>query len=204
MNREKTRGAAPSISPSGATPAFTVTCGDRHEQRYNVARYRSMGFEVNDTAAIQLILDAPRGYAFTAVASERQPGEKRIVITPNPCPEYLEDIHDLQPDALVSRELFVRHDEVATLRDVLESVSRNEQVDWRLGPRTQLAPHLRAVLQQISWNRSNEQTASNLNITIGTVKKYLARVYEELQLRDRCDLILYYWGIWTPLEDYGI
>lgn len=71
MNREKTRGTAPSISPSGTTPAFTIMCGDRHEQRYIIARYQTMGFEVNNTAAIQLILDAPRGYVFTALASER-------------------------------------------------------------------------------------------------------------------------------------
>lgn len=103
----------------------------------------------------------------------------------------------------MSRELFVRHDEADTLRDVLESVSRNEQVDWRLGARTTLAPHLRAVLRQSAWNRSNEETARTLNINVGTVKKYLARIYQELLLRDHSDLLLYYWGVWVPLEYYG-
>lgn len=122
-------------------------------------------------------------------------GAKVIVVTWNSCPEHVEDLQELMPDALLSDEFFLRQDVEAAFRRVLALVCDGQRYTFTPGPRSLLNPREREVLRYVARGWDNRRIGEHLRICEQTVKNRLRSVYRKLGVPDRIHATLYYWQV---------
>jgi DNA-binding NarL/FixJ family response regulator len=154
------------------------------------------GIRVDPLSRTKLLLDTPRGYALSTLDGMDRTGSKVIVVTWNSCPEYVEDLRDLRPDALLSDEFFLRQDSNVALDEVLRRVNSGGSYYYTPGPPTVLTPAERAVLRCVAQGWDNRRTSHHLHIGEQTVKNRLSRVYKKLGIHGQSEAVLYYWQVW--------
>jgi DNA-binding NarL/FixJ family response regulator len=154
------------------------------------------GIRVDPLARTKLLLDAPRAYALSTLDGMDRTGSNVIVVTWNSCPEHVEDLRDLRPDALLSDEFFLRQDSSAAFREVLRRVNNGGSYYYTPGPPTALTPAERAVLRCVAHGWDNRRISDHLHIGEQTVKNRLHRVYRKLGVRGQTEAALYYWHVW--------
>lgn len=176
--------------------SFSVLCGILPVKVVFSRELSAQGFCVRPMARIKLLLDVPRSYAMRTLESIEGTDSKMIVITWNSCPEYIEDLRDLQPYALLSCEFLLRQDLDDALDEVLNQVSDGRHYSYTPGPRTILTPAERAVLRYVARGWDNVRIGKRLHVEEQTIKNRLCAIYGKLGIHSRAEAILYYWQLW--------
>jgi DNA-binding NarL/FixJ family response regulator len=114
-----------------------------------------------------------------------------VVVTFSSCPEYLQDLWDLQPDILI---VDTKHG--YDLSAAVIGAAKGEQ--YRLVPpgKTSLTSNERIVLRYVARGWSNKQIAEMLHIHEKTIINTLTAMYRKLGVKSRAEAILYYWDVW--------
>ena len=148
------------------------------------------GFGHNPSAPLCLILDSPHGFAFDTFVSSRPfpSGTRPVVITTNLCPEYLEDLWDLDLYGLV-----VSWDNTHELSKALICADQGLRYHAPSPASTTLTPIERQIFRLLVGGAPPKQIAEHLNRGYQHVKNTLTGVYGKLGLTSQCEAILYYW-----------
>lgn len=175
-----------------------------------VADILNQGFCLDPNAPIKLVLDIPQGTAFcslkTLKSAEILDGQDKpdsldkpdsskgeqlriIAVTFSLCPEYCEDLWDMQPDVLLV-------DPKSTC-DFTSAISRaiaGQSYKSIPGRATPLNQNERQILSLLARSSPNRDIAERLGTREKTVTNTLTRIYDKLNLKGREEAILYYWG----------
>lgn len=146
-----------------------------------------------DTPSLNVLLDNPSGFAMNYLLGRSCP--QCIVITDNPCPEYWDDLWDLRPRALLAGG--------HSLDELINAINRVFKGEiFRKTPfyETPLTIRERQCLMLCARGLNNAEIAAALGVKKRTVKNYLTYVYDKLNLKNREQAILYYWGMWHWLN----
>lgn len=181
-------------SPGNDSPAFHILCG-APISAHSIAGLKRQGFHQDPDAQIKVVIDAPQGFALSALKALEGLSLRVVVATRNPCAEYWEDLWDLHPHVLLAS---VRYD--GKLPDVIVRAANDER--YRSTPRraTPLTCAERKILHYLARGFSNKEVASHLSICSKTVMNTLTTIYQKLNLKSREEAILYYWGIKQVLD----
>lgn len=156
--------------------------------------FSTLGFRVQPQARVEIVLDAPRGFAIQTLY-RMETAAKVVVVAWNSCPEHTEDLLELQPDALLSDEFFLRQDIENAFGNVLRLVCDGQRYTFAPGPRSLLSTREREVLRCVALGWDNRRIGQHLRICEQTVKNRLRTVYRKLGLQGRVHAALYYWQV---------
>lgn len=143
--------------------------------------------------SLTLILDQHVGFALKTLLARS--GERTVVVTDNPCPEYWEDLWSLKPQVLLAGGHSIKE-----LIDALERAAKGERFRRVPHHESKLTPRERDILRLCAMSYKNEQIAEQLMLKGRTVKNNLNSIYSKLGLEHRGQAILYYWGMWEWIE----
>lgn len=168
---------------------FRILCGVPAMEHLLASSLIAAGFRYTPEAATLLLVDAPQGFALRQLETLPKSGLRIIVTTRNRCPEYWEDLWDLQPDILIVSDNLQREVNTALLQ-----VSKGEQ--YRVVPDVQsrLTGCERIVLQLIARGWTTERVAKYRGVSPKTVHNTMSNICEKLQMPTRHAAMLYYWG----------
>lgn len=179
------------ISPHPRIRTLAIISGMPHVVPGTAIAIEHVGFFTADVADTSLVVDAPVGFALHTMQHRIFAGTHVIVTTTNTCSEYVEDIWDYQPNALLAGQ--------SLMRCLPEAVARIDGGDtYRLTPgcETRLTPSERQVLRLLARGCNNAAIARHLHVRSQTVANTLTQVYAALGLTGREAAILHYWGIY--------
>jgi DNA-binding NarL/FixJ family response regulator len=154
-----------------------------------------LGFRINNAASTKLVLDFPYNYGISTLKSLNNNHLQLIVVTSNPCQEYMEDLWDLGPSALLAGEILHKQNLGEMLSEVVDHVSNGRRYRLTPGPSTSLTRRERDILHYVARGWSNKRIAQQLYIEEQSVKNTLRYVYKKLTIRNHGQAILYYWGM---------
>jgi DNA-binding NarL/FixJ family response regulator len=185
------------VSLSNGTVGRTLSllCGITHLTELTKNKLSSLGFYIVSSASTKLVLDLPVGYGLSVLKSLKNDHEQVIMVTWSPCQEYLEDLWDLKPAALLAGEILQKQSLIDTLSEVMDRVSKGERYRLTSGPSTPLTRCERLVLHHIAQGSTNSDVARQLHVEQQTVKNTLRSVYRKLQVCNHVEATLYYWGM---------
>jgi DNA-binding NarL/FixJ family response regulator len=168
---------------------FTIICGVPAIAQQMAMSLEAWGFQLDAAASTAIILDAPRGFALRALHAQAPPQARRLVVTGNHCPEYLVDLWDFKPDALVA--------ESTLYPDLPTALAQLAQGTFRQAPpaATPLTSTERQTLRLLAQGHANQDIADQLAVQCKTIKNTLTAIYTKLRVRNRNEALLYYWGI---------
>lgn len=144
---------------------------------------------------MNLLVDFPYSYALQVLKNIDRSRNRVIVVTSNSCPEYLEDLEEWQPDALLMSEFFHTGDIDGSLGRILNRVFDGMTFRFKPEFQTMLSPKERAVLRLVAQGRNNNQISKQLYVSEQTIKNRLCNIYRKLGLQSRVEAILYYWQL---------
>ena len=168
---------------------FDIRCGMPVMAPLIGGRLEELGLRQAAPPALLLVFDLPCGFAVRVLERPEHPQARTIVVTENPCPEYWEDLWDLEPAGLVAG---IRVD--TQLADAMARVARGERVRLTPPAATSLTPRERAMLHYVAYGWENQRIAQQLHVEEKTVLNTLVRVYAKLGVANRVEAALYYWG----------
>ena len=138
---------------------------------------------------VTIVIDAPWGFAFQRVQAK---SEVWIVITDSPCPEYWEDLWDLEPTAVVAGN--------KSIEEIMQVIYRAAS-----GERSKVIPFYeqkltfkeRKILRFCAQGCNDKEIAKHFEQSQQTISNSLKVIYDKLELpqRNRTSAALYYWGI---------
>jgi DNA-binding NarL/FixJ family response regulator len=136
-----------------------------------------------------LLFDLPCGFAVQQLPRLAHSPVRLIIVTYNPCPEYWEDVWELQPAGLAVNLPFDQ-----TLLDTLEATARGER--RRLTPpmMSSLTATERRLLRCVARGWDNRRIAQHLHVEEKSVRNRLTHVYAKIPVSNRVEAALYYWG----------
>lgn len=172
--------------------ACYVVCGVEGIAEFTARVLRQEGIRIDPAATIIVVLDIPRGYALHTLEARTYAAHPIITVTDSPCAEYWEDLWDLGPAVL----LVADHLELV---NAIRRASAGERFRQTPGPATALTPAQRRVLRLLARGYSNQQIAEQLAMQRQTVKNILAAIYLVLELHNRNQALLHYWGVWRAI-----
>jgi DNA-binding NarL/FixJ family response regulator len=144
----------------------------------------------DQSAPVAVILDAPTGFALSALKQWHAGGRRLVVMTWSSCPEYWDDLWDFGIDGFIAGSC-----STATLACVIFQAAQGQSV--RLPPRsmTPLTAVERRILNLLARGNANQEIAVHLALSHQTVRNSLTTIYEKLHVKSRCEAMLYYWGM---------
>ena len=154
---------------------------------------RNLGWEINDTSRLGLLIDAPSGFALQVL--DQKTTNDWVVVTDNPCPEYWEDLWSLSP-----RGLLAGGNSALSVTNALRHVISGGFLRSTPEHRSSLTRLERSLLQYNAQGWDNKRIAKELELSDGTIRNALSRVFQKLGFENRTQLALYYWGLWHLLD----
>lgn len=143
------------------------------------------------TGNVRIVLDLPHGYAMNLLEETTDNNFMNVVITWNYCPEYWEDLWDLNPNVLLVDDGLELS--VPTLLFWAEQGCRRKIVPDKP---TILTKTERRILQMVARNYPNCAIAEKLLIEYQTVKNMASSMYQKLGVTNRHEASLYYWSLY--------
>jgi len=175
--------------------SLSLVCAEPTVKYYITQLLSSIGVRVVHNAPTQIFIDIKSSFVIQALECIQCDKIRCIVITWNLCPEYLEDLRDLEPSILITAEYFSGLNLMNAISSILEKLSDNRRYQFLPGTRTPLTKSERSVLRYVARGWDNKTICETLHLTEQTVKNYLRAIYRKLALQNRNLLILYYWHI---------
>ncbi len=185
----------PTRSPQSAPLCIALASGTPLLDNTVINHLEVLGFRHDPHAATLIIIDTPTGFAFNSYAHLRTQHQHIIIITNNLCPEYLEDLWELEPNAVLDE-----HSLAWSLPKAILSTTQGECYRQVLALRTSLTIVERRVLRLLVQGYTNQEIADRLGISHQTVRNTATVIYQKLNVRSRNEATLYYWGIWPFLN----
>lgn len=142
-----------------------------------------------------LIIDVPLNFARQRLKQLGDAQLYTVAVTANLCPEYIEDIWDMQPTILLVGD-DMQQDVIAAMLQVANG-QRYRRTPTTGSPLDQME---RTILRGIAWGWETDQIAERLGLAEKTVRNKLSAVYALLGLRNRADATRYYFDI-RPIGD---
>ncbi|KEF35596.1 hypothetical protein RDMS_00940 [Deinococcus sp. RL] len=134
---------------------------------------------------LHLLVDAPSGFAFAHRGSfEEQP---TLVLTDNPCPEYLLDLRDAGPVAVLAGG----HSFEEVQRG-LERAAAGERFYHGPEVKSCLSGAERRILRYLVAGYSDKRIARQLGRSEKTIGNQVASVLKKLHINGRCQAVVYY------------
>ncbi len=146
--------------------------------------------------SIELLHDIPHGIAlqYLEQRADTRLRSRTIIVTSNMCPEYCDDVWDLKPSALLASS---RYDGElgSSLDNVLSQIATGRRV--RIAPVSTgaLTYAERLVLRYTAQGCCNKHIADKLCLQEKTIRNSLSVIYEKLDIENRTQAALYYWGL---------
>ncbi len=165
---------------------FTIHCGIPGLIRHATGYLEAAGARFDPQAAMHLLIDAPLTFARRHLEQVGCARLRTIVVTANTCPEYIEDIWELQPTIVI-----VGND---VQQDVIQAVRRaanGERYCMAPGP-PRLSARDRAVLRYLAEGWEFATIADHLSLAEKTIRNRVSHIYRALGLQNRSELTLYY------------
>jgi DNA-binding NarL/FixJ family response regulator len=157
---------------------------------------QKVGFNIDPRSSIKCIVDIPCGYALFMLEQMRQDKSNSIVVTCNTCPEYLLDLQDLTPKALLTSAFFhQKKDVIRSFCEILRMVAEGGMYHQCVEIQSKLSFCERLVLRYAVRGWKNKQISKHLGITEQTVRNYLRSIYSKLDIVNHSQAILYYWQL---------
>lgn len=171
------------------SPAFSIHSGIESISELFKCTLVEMGLAYSVDASTILVIDAPQGWAIRRLLDHDYRPYYTVVVTVNDCPEYIEDLWDLEPTILL-----VGDNLLPELSRAITRVSTGER--YRILPAcsSSLTPSERVLLRLIAHGWSNEQIARARKVAVKTIRNSTSELFRKLQLADRVAASLYYWG----------
>lgn len=144
-----------------------------------------------------MVLDQIPGAALEQLERHSNP-QSCIVLTDNPCPDYLTDLLAHQPAALLANG--EQRTDVFKALEVVAAGGRITRLPNLMS--SPLTPCERILLRQIARAQCDKRIAKRLGISDGTVRKRVSEVLAKLGLENRMQLGYYYLGLWSHLDAY--
>jgi DNA-binding NarL/FixJ family response regulator len=185
MDQESARFGA----PIDERQMFRLSCGSPGLAGPLTSSFEGMGLHAHRTAPTELLVDVPCGFAQRTLEIREGTSDDVVVLTENPCPEYWDDVWDLQPAGLL-----VGIPGEGILNDALRRVVRGERCRLTPGNASQLTATERTLLRAVAHGWDNRRIAQQLHIEDKTVRNTLTRIYAKLNVGNRVQATLYYWG----------
>ncbi|RDI94453.1 DNA-binding response regulator [Meiothermus sp. QL-1] len=153
---------------------------------------------VSDLDGLQahLVLDAPWGFALRESEAWPRPV---LVLTGNPCPHYLRDLLEHDPDGLIATP--VGPEEV---REALHRVAKGHKIRYlpELEP-DPLCPREREILRLVALGMTNAELENRFGLKAKTVKNYVCNILDKLGMKSRVEVALYYFGVHPMLYTWS-
>lgn len=224
-------GTTQSWAQAYQTPVFEIMCPVPTISYSLVHCLEESGLHAALDAPIKVVVDVPRGSALRELETLAnagqggQSGPRAIVLTFNPCSEYLEDLWDLHPAALVlgtsicsgekandgpngdavynplRKDAYGTSGAINELALVIILVLHGQSCCLAPIGRTQLTATERQVLRHLVLGQANIEIAAQLNIRAKTVRNALVDIYQKLGVASRSEAILHYWGQESPCSE---
>jgi DNA-binding NarL/FixJ family response regulator len=172
-----------------------VLCGIAHLLEATQSKLKNLGFHIDCAAPTKLVLDFPLSYGHSVLESFKNDRSQLIVVTWNSSREYVEDLWDLEPSALLAGEILQKQNLAQALCEVIDRVSNGEPYRLTSGPSTPLTHRERLVLRYVAKGLQNKSIAQRIHVEEQTVKNTLRSVYRKLGVRNHVQAALHYWGM---------
>lgn len=146
-------------------------------------------------APLHVVIDAPPMFAYHWLIQAQSSQSSAIVVTSNACPEYIADLWELRPAAVI-----VGHD---VQSDVIKAVWRVSQGErYCMTPDGEhIAGSERDVLRCVASGWGFAAIAAHLGLSPKTVRNKVSAIYRRLGLTNRSELTLYYLGLLQPRKE---
>jgi DNA-binding NarL/FixJ family response regulator len=166
----------------------------------NIQRHADQVQQAPTLSACNLVLDQTPGTALEVLESHAS-AKSCVVLTGNPCPEYLTDLLARAPAALLANGETLEQ----TLK-ALEVVAGGGRVinlpKYPQDMPAPLTPCERLVLRLVTRAQCDKRIARQLGISDGTVRKRISEILDKIGLENRMQLGYYYLGLWSFLDTY--
>lgn len=189
-----------------STNAFDLLCSLPVLATCLSSRLEARGLNCVKNAPIKVVLDAKRGFALRTLEAFRSlvpQDQEFIIVTSSLCPEYREDLWDMQPNVLVVDPAY-EYDIPALLTriaEILNCFARDKHILVAPNSRTLLNPNERLILRCIARGFSNKQIALRLDMPEKTVRNLLTQIYTNVGVRSRMEAMIYYWDLCPGIDD---
>jgi DNA-binding CsgD family transcriptional regulator len=188
--------------PQQYSCAFDVICGSSVLAENLIKGVSGPKAYFDPKAVVKLVLDVPQGYAFPVIealnACPNRTDLRLVVVSFSTCTEYLHDLWDLRPHILLDDVLLGGLDAEKSMSDLVEvllQASKGRRYatisDY---PITALNTNERRILHLLVRGHSNKNIAAELNLQEKTVRNLLTSIYNKLNIENRIEAVLYYWG----------
>lgn len=175
------------------TPSVNVLCGFEllAEAIADSLTHRNVAASL--IHPVDIVFDADWGFALKASLDDARPS---IIITDNACPEYWEVLWDRGVTALVARNDFTMNDLVTLILRADKQFESGKRIKDTPYHKSELTKRERAVFLASVQNPSmnNARIAQTLYLSEQTVHNHLHAIYAKLGVKNRIQLLLYYWG----------
>ena len=190
QNHRRTR-TIPPLAKLDAT-SFDLACGIPIVTGSFIKMVEEQHLRYDPTSSVRVIIDIEAGFALHELENADRANIRIIVVTFSCCPEYWEDLWDLQPEVLIVDSNY-EHD----FASAIVRVTHGEKYRQVPSLTTPLSKHEREVLCYLARGWSNKRIALHTHVQEKTIMNTLTSVYNKLHLENRTQALLYYWGIST-------
>ncbi len=177
-------------------PLARVVC-DHTALKFEITRgLETEGITCCTNGLVTLIVDTRPGVAPKTLKSFQ--ACQCVVLSDNLCPEYLENLWDQGIAGLLTHG--------HRISEIAHALRRTfERERFRSGTNTSsiLTPRQRTLLRLCAEGMSNANIGDCLEISAGVVRNSLSEIFSRLNLSNRHQATLYYWGLWDILEQQG-
>ncbi len=152
------------------------------------------GYRNDIDADLVIVLDIPRGFA-PIYYDKTDNYLHKIIVTWNPCPEYLDDLWDLKPNILILGDGILLN-----LSNAINWARQKTRLRITPSNSSELSPNERRILRLVAYNYSNKDISEKLSLEYQTIKNTLSAIYQKIGVSNRVEATLYYWGIWSLIS----
>ncbi len=138
---------------------------------------------------LSVVIDVPCGYAFKGIELVKK-HLNSLIITNNPCGEYIEDLWDCKPTILIAKQVSL--DEFIFFAQQAAQGKSHKICSWYVSPLTEAE---RNVLRLCVTRKTIAEVSEFLSVSSGTIKNQLCSIYSKLNLRGLSELCFYYFGM---------
>ncbi len=179
-----------------------VICHSAHFSKMLHKELLSYGLSISDSAEHIILVESSLSTASTELENPDIDPSKVIVFTPNPCPEYWDDIINMGVLGLVVNGLT----EDMILAAVKALSTKQALKHMPQGKQTALTIQEREVLRLVARSFSNKvigdivrKSGNTIGNNISIILEKLGGTYSELRLDNRSCLVHYYYGFWNNI-----
>jgi DNA-binding NarL/FixJ family response regulator len=148
---------------------------------------QTAGFREHARGALRLMIDAPTTWVLTQFARAEINPSDWVILTDSRCPEYLEDLWEWQPRALLDSEA-----PLVELTRQLVRIASGESFNTTSRQTSRLTRTERRVLQSIAFGMEHKEIAAVMGVAVSTIKTHQRNLYRKLELKRHRDALFYY------------